>query len=172
MKSARALAARWPKHAEAPAGTKWCKPCATFVPHDLFSKNASGYLGLGAYCKACCSAKARAKYGDRDDPTIGERFWKYVDKNGPNGCWQWTHTRTHRYGMIWYRGKLARAHLVCMDLHGIPRPKWPMVVDHMCHNTKCVNPAHLRVCHQTENVTIYARRRTTPKTYREVPGMD
>ena len=27
-------------------------------------------------------------------PTITERFWAKVDKNGPNGCWVWTGSKT------------------------------------------------------------------------------
>jgi hypothetical protein len=78
-----------------------------------------------------------------------ERFWSYVDKT--DTCWNWTGTRTaaSRGGY----GKFiddVLAHRFSYELHVGPIPRG-MSIDHRCHNTGCVNPAHLRPVTAKEN---------------------
>jgi hypothetical protein len=90
-----------------------------------------------------------------------KRFWDKVDKNGPNGCWNWIGFK-HKYGYGYFTvgsskdgtRRKARAHRFVM---GEPKGK---VVMHTCDNTSCVNPAHLRIGTQTDNMRdMYDKKR-------------
>lgn len=79
------------------------------------------------------------------------RFWAKVDKRGPDDCWNWTGGKVETgYGHFQF-GKQMGAHRVSVMLSGreIPRDR---VVHHICSNRACVNPAHLEVTTQLQNV--------------------
>jgi hypothetical protein len=91
-----------------------------------------------------------------------ERFWEKVDKNGPNGCWQWTGAPSKHgrgYGMFQmgktnrYAHRCALAFLGYLLLPGLE-------VDHVCNNTMCVNPEHLEQVTHRENLRRWAARIT------------
>lgn len=75
--------------------------------------------------------------------TLPDRFWAKVDKAAPNGCWVWTASRLAAgYGRFALGGRWYLAHrLAYMTLAG-PIPDG-LVIDHLCRNKPCVNPAHL-----------------------------
>lgn len=75
-----------------------------------------------------------------------------TDPDNPRACWVWTGKvragGSHAYPHInvWRDGshKTLKAHRVMME-EVLDRPLGPWVeVDHLCHNTLCVNPDHLR----------------------------
>lgn len=70
------------------------------------------------------------------------RFWSKVHKT--EVCWLWTAGRNGAgYGSIRIQDRQRLAHRVSYEWeHGALADD--VQVDHMCHNTSCVNPDHLR----------------------------
>lgn len=80
-----------------------------------------------------------------------ERFYRYVARQR-NGCWNWTGGTTKGYGSFSAVGrKKVYAHRFSWELHRGPIPDG-LVIDHLCRNTRCVNPDHLEPVTQLENV--------------------
>lgn len=80
------------------------------------------------------------------------KFWSHVEQ-AEDGCWPWVGSKSPRgYGQ--WRAKdqrLYAAHRLAFEDKFGPIPDG-MVCDHLCHNRSCVNPDHIRVCSNTENV--------------------
>lgn len=101
--------------------------------------------------------------GTTDSPvkTLAERFWEKVDKRGPDECWLWTAaTNEAGYGVMRPEGRrtgpTVKAHRVSLALAGVDVAG--RVVRHRCDNPPCVNPAHLELGTQIQNVGDMVRR--------------
>ncbi|MEW5290302.1 HNH endonuclease [Erwinia papayae] len=111
---------------------------------------------------------------------LEERFWEKVEKFGNGACWLWNgatvsptggkHIKPQIYGKI--AGprtpsgrKIWSAHRLSwvFENGAIPPGK---LVDHKCHNTLCVNPAHLRLVTPKQN----SENRAGPATTRNSSG--
>lgn len=67
------------------------------------------------------------------------------------GCWEFLGaTNSKGYGTAAHQGRVRLTHRIAYELaHGnIPAG---LVVDHLCHNKRCCNPAHLEAITVTEN---------------------
>ena len=79
-------------------------------------------------------------------------------KRDANGCWVWQRARqgkeAHKgggYGCLRVDGKVTVAHRFSYELcHG--RLPADLQIRHMCHNTLCVNPLHMAVGTNDDNV--------------------
>lgn len=62
----------------------------------------------------------------------------------PGGCWEWMGTLSpFGYGALTWRGKRWAAHRLALVFDGQELEEGK-IVDHICRNRRCVNPAHLR----------------------------
>src|SRR5690242_3600813 len=80
-----------------------------------------------------------------------ERLFDNVVKEG-NGCWNWTKYRdSDGYGRMAIGNEMYRAHrLAWVATHGkVPRG---LCVLHKCDNPSCINPAHLFLGTQYDNI--------------------
>lgn len=85
-------------------------------------------------------------------PSDQRRFWKKVDKS--DGCWNWIRAISATgYGDFGLNGKTVKAHRLMYHKYVEYVPE-EMVIDHICRNTACVRPDHLRIITQKENTMI------------------
>jgi len=84
-----------------------------------------------------------------------QRFWDKVIPEPTSGCWLWTGaTERYGHGQINKNNtgfKSRKAHRVSWQIHNGDIPKG-MQINHKCHVSSCVNPNHLYVGTQKENV--------------------
>jgi len=102
----------------------------------------------------------RGTVAERVRPSVEERFWAKVDKDGPvpahapelGNCWEWTAGAMRRgYG----RFALTSRAMVCAHRYSYEREVGPIPVglelDHLCCNPPCVRPSHLEPVTQAVN---------------------
>jgi hypothetical protein len=100
------------------------------------------------------------------------RFRKHVHEEPMSGCYLWlAWTDRDGYGLFadaeWHHRRAHAFAFVAATGSQVPPS---MVLDHLCNMPSCVNPRHLRVCTQRENVlrgrgtaAANARKTTCPR---------
>jgi hypothetical protein len=85
--------------------------------------------------------------------TLTERFWEKVARGASTECWPWSAAiQPNGYGqMNTGGGRKVYAHRMAYELAVRPIPDG-LVIDHLCRNRACCNPAHLDAVTQRVNV--------------------
>lgn len=88
------------------------------------------------------------------------------------GCWEWTGTLDgYGYGVITVEGQRTKAHRFMYQQTIGPIPAG-LVIDHLCCNTACVNPAHMEPVTHLENTRRGSSRHGERQTACRAKGHD
>lgn len=95
------------------------------------------------------------------------RFLKKIQET--ETCWEWIKEKNQQgYGRFWDSNSKVSAHRFSYELFKEEIPKG-LVIDHLCRNPSCVNPQHLEVVTNLENInrglTGKINHRNTRKIY-------
>jgi len=86
---------------------------------------------------------------------VEDRFWSKVDIRGPDECWNWNASSSHRgggYGSFWIDGKIVYSHRFAWILTNGDIPDGLWVLHKVeCHNKGCCNPNHLYLGTNSDN---------------------
>jgi len=108
----------------------------------------------------------RVRFGDSRLPG---RWWNLVQL-GDSGCWEWKSAAEKRnYARFQVGGKMWLSHRYAYHVLIGPIPDG-LVIDHLCRNPPCVNPAHLEAVTHRENTlrgngacAVHARKTQCPR---------
>ena len=108
--------------------------------------------------------RIRDERGRLDEKSFAE-FMTYVDKT--ESCWEWTGRSYYRKGYAKFsiHHRQYAAHRVSYEHFVGPIPQG-MLVCHRCDNSNCVNPDHLFIGTNADNMNdMYAKGRRPPESF-------
>ncbi len=115
---------------------------------------ASRFVSIGRIKSCGCKHGEGQKYTEIEAISA---FFEKVSK-GLEGCWIWNGSRNwDGYGMLSFMGKAMGSHRASWIIHNGEIPSGKSVL-HRCDNPPCVNPSHLFLGTQGDNVRDCARK--------------
>lgn len=142
----------------APGATQY--PCGVGVDPTRLSSTLASALT----CGRCI------RFGN----TPEQRFWKKVNKDGPNKigtpCWLWVGAlQQNGYGSFWLNRTSIGAHRYSYNLHnGVTLPSH-LCACHKCDTPLCVNPEHLFAGTHDDNAKDMAKKQRAPNWDKRAP---
>lgn len=110
------------------------------------------------------------KKGQFNQLPFDERFWRSVEKAGPNECWLWGgYVGSRGYGFIKRDYRTLLAHRVSYETAYGPIDEG-LSVCHRCDTPLCVNPAHLFLGTAQDNATDMCQKGRQPRPKGEAHG--
>lgn len=105
--------------------------------------------------------------------TNADRFWDKVEFDHPSKCWHWTAFRSPRgYGRVADGKRSSRgAHCVAWELWNESDVPSGKVVMHRCDVPSCVNPYHLQIGTQRDNMRDAAAKGRLPRQRGDANGL-
>lgn len=91
---------------------------------------------------------------------VVDRFLQHIESIPTAGCWIWIGAISNGYGWTGFEGKTEGAHRVSWKLFKGPIPEYTHVL-HKCDIKCCVNPEHLHLGSNIDNIVDYHSRQGT-----------
>lgn len=137
--------------------SKECECCGIQIYKK--TKDSARQWESKRFCSQRCNVRSRSYRPEHI------RFWDRVKKS--DGCWEWSGSKDNKgYGILssYKGGASIKAHRLSYEMANGEIPSG-MVIRHKCDNPTCVNPSHLEIGTQKDNVRdMVARGRMNKKS--------